>query len=376
MASILDIMKEMNPNPKELHDVDTDNGLMLAHFETCTNTSSQEIKDKRGIITTLDGTVVCKTFPFIEEYTPVEVKNLEIKNLRFFDSHEGTLLRLYNYNNKWFLSTHKKIDAFDSYWGSRDSFGQLFINALQYELKEGKEINTENTFDNYCFKLDSKKSYCFLVRHNLENRIVCDAPQNPTIYCMGVFDKEGKLLEYGQDNSSGISSPVEYKFKNIRDVIEHVNNINYKKTQGLIVYRENGTLFKITNKKYHELYNIRGNQPSLKFRYLQVRKNDELTAKLIKLYPYKEVRFEYYENNLRLLANKIYTAYVDRFINKKYVIVEKPQYAVLMTAHNLYLQGQAKITQELIYSLINDLDASKMMSLLRSLEYNKQSGDE
>ena len=50
-----------------------------------------------------------------------------------YDAYEGCLLRLFNFNNKWFLSTHKKINAFRSKWSSKDSFGLMFQNALQYE---------------------------------------------------------------------------------------------------------------------------------------------------------------------------------------------------------------------------------------------------
>jgi hypothetical protein len=150
-------------------------------------------------------------------------------------------------------------------------------------------------------------------------------------------------------------------------VLEYVNNIYYKKLQGVLVYKPDGNLFKILNMKYNELYNIRGNQPSLKFRYLQVRKQEDLVKKLISLYPYKESRFEFYENNLRMLAQSIHSAYVKRFINKEYIILEKPQYALMMTVHSKYLQNGTKITPDLVYNTINDLEASKLMSLLRSV---------
>ena len=136
-----------------------------------------------------------------------------------------------------------------------------------------------------------------------------------------------------------------------------------------MVYKSNLLdLFKVLNTKYHELNSIRGNQPSLKFRYLQVRKQEELVKKLIQLYPYKESRFEFYENNFRMLAQFIYNSYVKRFINKEYIVLQKAQYALMMTVHSKFLQNGTKISQELVYNTINDLEPSKLMSLLRSLE--------
>jgi hypothetical protein len=375
------VPSETSFDKKELKDVDLEQGLILTHFEDCNNLSEKNIKEKRGIITDMNGNLVCKTFPFIDEYTPFELENknniLMTKNLRFFESHEGTLVRLYYYNNHWNLSTHKKINAFDSHWGSKESFGQMFINALIHEVKTNKILEyekEEDIFDRYCMMLDPNYVYCYLVKNTLENRIVCDSPTNPTLFCLGIFDKQGTLQVYDEKQdekvNSYIESPLEIKFKSVREVFEYVNNIYYRKLQGLLVYKPDGTLFKILNMKYHELYSIRGNQPSLKFRYLQIRKNEELVKKLISLYPYKESRFEFYENNLRLLSIKIFNAYIKRFIHKEYIILEKPQYALMMNIHSKYIENKIKITQELVYNTINDLDPSKLMSLLRSLSKN------
>lgn len=373
---------DLHSNSNDINDVDIDNNMILLHFENCTNNSSQEIKDKRGIITTLNGEIICKTFPFIEEYVlkdKIENNQLDFKTMRFFDSHEGTIVRLYNHNNRWFLSTHKRLDAFKSRWGSNQSFGEMFIKCLQFifnEKDEKEKKDDREIFDEYCFKLNPDHVYCYLVRNNLANRIVCDSPQNPTMYCLGVFDKTGKLIQSINDNSSQIKMPTEYYFKDMNELVNFINNVNYKKTQGVLIYRSDGTLFKILNNKYHEFYNIRDNQPSLKYRYLQLRKNTELVSILIKLYPYKEARFEYYENNLRLLAQKIFEAYRDRFIYKKFITLKKPQYSIIMTAHNLYKTTGNKITNQVIYNIIDNLDASKLTTLLRSFEEEKKEENE
>jgi len=364
------------PASDELKDIDYDNGLVLTHFNNCDNFSPQSVKEKRGVITDMSGDLVCKTFNFIEEYTPFQIEKMDFKdfkNFQFFESHEGTIIRLYNHNNKWFLSTHKKIDAFQSRWGSKQSFGQMFVNALIYESKEGqlKDVvqceNENEVFDTYCSKLNTDFVYCFLVKNILDNRIVCDSPTNPTIFTLGMFDKYGKY--WSGEKSTYISYPPRLYFQTIKELVNYVNNIHYKKLQGVLVYKSNLLdLFKVLNTKYHELYSIRGNQPSLKFRYLQVRKQEELVKKLIQLYPYKESRFEFYENNFRMLAQFIYNAYVKRFINKEYIVLQKSQYALMMTVHSKFLQNGTKISQELVYNTINDLEPSKLMSLLRSLE--------
>lgn len=122
---------------------DRTNELILKHFKECDNTSSTQIKNLRGVIESIDGKIVCKTFPYTDEYSENDISaSLTPKpgyNRRFFASEEGCVLRLYFHNNRWHLSTHKKLDAFTSHWGSKTSYGSMFLEALLWEYYEATD---------------------------------------------------------------------------------------------------------------------------------------------------------------------------------------------------------------------------------------------
>ena len=115
----------------DLVDEDYKNNLQLYHYNKCTNDSLQHIKESRGVVKSND-TLVSKSFGYIDEYT-VDGENVSellennkkiLDNIRSFHQskiykmYEGTVVRMFFWKHKWFLSTHKKLNAFDSKWGN------------------------------------------------------------------------------------------------------------------------------------------------------------------------------------------------------------------------------------------------------------------
>ncbi len=80
--------------------------------------------------------------------------------LKSFRCYEGSLLSLFNHNNKWHLSTRRCLDSKESMW-KEVSHWDMFNSVL---IKENK------TFDEFCSLLDINLGYYFvLVHHNLKN---------------------------------------------------------------------------------------------------------------------------------------------------------------------------------------------------------------
>ena len=65
--------------------------------------------------------------------------------------------------------------------------------------------------------------------------------------------------------------PVSHKFDTIDDMLSYVDDNDHKVSQGVIVYMPNQCQVKIMNPSYVSYFNVRGNEQSIKFRYLQVR---------------------------------------------------------------------------------------------------------
>ena len=81
------------------------------------------------------------------------------------------------------------------------------------------------------------------------------------------------------------------------------------KKQGVIIFAPNNKQYKILNKDYLKFFSVRGNEPSIKYRYLQVRMNSHLINIFLDLYPNMIEKFEDYENVIYSIAQNIYKSY-------------------------------------------------------------------
>jgi len=382
-------------NKVRLVDSDPDNKLDIYCYVRCTPNTDSTVKSCRGVITR-DTSVILQTYPYTPEYgtgnldAVQKFTSSDISDVRVFDAHEGSLLRLFCINNKWYVTTHRKLDAFRSKWASRQSFGEQFLEALSAEYENNDTFKnkmdsvtpdddftvhtikdsvslTENTlFNQFCTTLDKTKCYCFLVRNTAENRIVCKNPTRATMYSAGTFKMED-FDYFSLDEDIGIPNAQEHKFESWSQLTEYVDSLSEDELQGVIVFSGKKHA-KIFNERYMDYFNIRGNEPSIKFRYLQLRMDKEKTDKLYALYPRHTDTFEEYENVLYNVAKIVYDAYVQRFIKKKYVTLPKEQYTIMRNCHSWHLEDRVKhrISLRKVIEIMNKQEPTSLNRMIRS----------
>ena len=77
--------------------------------------------------------------------------------------YEGTLLSVFNHNNKWYVSTRRCLDSSESVWGDKSHFS-MFMDVLN---ESGYEM-----FTDFTQKLDSSLCYYFVLLHHQNKNIV------------------------------------------------------------------------------------------------------------------------------------------------------------------------------------------------------------
>jgi hypothetical protein len=355
-----------------LVDSDEDNGLDLFCYVKCSNTDSDLLKRCRGVAFHKDD-LVLQAFPYTAEFNGDELSLLEdelrdFSHFRFFDSYEGALLRVFNFNGKWFLSTHRKLNAFRSKWASRDSFGTHFKKALNAELERNKKLrgavpNGDNVLERFYSVLDEKKQYMFLVLNGSDNRIVCSPPESPTLFHVGTFI-DGEL---DLDDEFLIAKPKEHHWLNIDEMVGYVKAVDPYHLQGIICFGPDNTQVKVFHPDYQDLFRARGNEPSIKFRYLQVRMNKRFTDMLYHLYPDQAEVFDDYEDTLFDVARTIYRSYVQRFIKKNYVTVPREEFQVIKACHDWHLADRTenRISLDKVISVLNKQPPTGLNRMIR-----------
>ena len=382
-----DIIAKMGEKVKLSDSVD---GLELYCYTHCESSDSQELKRCRGVV--FDGdNLVLTSFPYTEEMTaPSFSKNGDadyipdfgsimdtlgdLSQYSYYESHEGAVIRIFNHKGVWYTSTHRKLDADKSKWASQESFGKIFRDSLISESEVNESFKSRvsgvlATEDDILHKfhatLDVDKQYMFLICNNEGNRIVCKAPNRPTVYHVGTF-VDGKL---SMDIDVDIPYPKRYQINEINDLGDAIYNTNYSSSQGLIAFGPNNRQIKLYNPEYSDLYSARGNEPSVKFRYLQVRMDSRLTDMLYHLYPNNHKDFDEYENNLYSVAKNIYKAYVFRYIKRKHVKMPKEEYTVMKNCHTWHTsdRGNNKVNIEKVIEVMNERTPSNLNRMLKNL---------
>jgi hypothetical protein len=372
-------------NRVSMTDKDEATGLELFCYVKCDSNDDDFLHQCRGVVFQ-DKTIVMKAFPYTVELAHSEKKQIEqkidsvFKNCIFYDSYEGSLIRMFNFDGRWFTSTHRKLNAFRSKWASKESFGTTFKRAIESEVEANSKLrdslpdNGEGIMERFQSILDPSKQYMFLVLNNDENRIVCSAPNRPTVYHVGTFVNSELIM----NENINIPYPKKHEFDNIDQLIKYVDKININNLQGVIIFAPNNKQYKIVNKEYLDLFNVRGNEPSIKFRYLQVRMNQETVNNLYSLYPTMTHSFEDYENALYAIAQNIYNSYVDRFIKKKWVTVAAEEFNVIRACHSFHEQDrkQNRISIKKVIEILNEQSPTSLNKMIRRLKNEKDRPDE
>jgi hypothetical protein len=364
-----------------LVDRDEETGLELYCYNQCDPKDDELLKRCRGVVFHQD-TVVLKAFPYTNEYSnkdpDLETVIEDLSDWSFYDSYEGALLRMFYFNNRWFLSTHRKLDAFQSKWSSRDSFGALFVKGLEHEYVRSSSFerrigkDPSNILQKFQDTLDQSRQYMFLVRNTLDNRIVCDPPaqEDSKLFHVGSFQNGA----FERESEIDLEKPNRLTFSTREDLVDYVEKVDVTKKQGVICFDRSNQPVKLLNDIYMEMFRARGNEPSVKFRYLQVRMNKKIVDTLCVLYPNMSTIFDDYEKTLYDIAQMIHRSYIMRFIKKRYVIVPKEEYQVIKECHSWYLSDPLK-NRVTVNRVIQSLNRQLPTALNHMIRRYKIEGD-
>jgi hypothetical protein len=336
--------------------------LTLSHYERAQNDSSVHVKRVRGVIVNEHDKVVCSSFGYTPEYVVEEDRSSyesmlqSISDCTVYRSEEGTLLRLFFNDGRWMVSTHKRINAFLSRWSSKKSFGELFLEALEYFFVhgDGKGLiefeNQDELFDCFCSTLDTSLVYTFLVRTNQDTKIVCDAPDHPTLFFAGAFKEQKRI----KDVTTMIPTPLQLFFSTLSELEEYVSLMNPFLYQGVMVILPDDSTCKILHPQYVSYKNIRGSEPDLTASYMRVRKSDHQLYLFSKMFP--SFSQKHVEDQLYHMTRFLHSMYVRRYIKKVYTMIHPVLFSVLRQAHSWHVLDRVQhiVTMEKMMDIIDE----------------------
>ena len=327
-----------------------------------------------------DKTLVASTFPYTEEFgvSNIDVVDTIIKEgtWKYFKSYEGTVIRIIHDVQdgvvKRVISTHKKLDAFESYWGSDKSYGELFKTEIErmYKSQKGED---ENAFDNFLDSLYCEYNYTFLLLSNDDNKIV--SSHDNKILFIGCFDRSNH--KYTTDINISLlqfERPEEIEIKTTEDIMTYVNNVDYKDCQGLIAIRQDEfKLFKVINDTYKMKSMLRGNNSNLIYRYFFLKKNDQdMFIDYLDLFSHKKEMFLQSEYDFLELCKYVHMVYYQRHIMRSFVFVNPVFHSILKKIHTWHLLDKKNniCTLDAVVRHVGDCDSKTLFYLLKEMKNN------
>lgn len=341
---------------------ETSDDLSLYHYKNVDENSSPLLKQVRGVVFDKSGNLVMRGFPYTPEYVhddpDLSRKIGQVEKYKICLSFEGTIIRVFWFKDRWFVSTHKKLFANESYWAvGYMSFEEQFQHAIESNLSNPDSLlkkymescgQTEFNYNTFFDVLDKTKQYMFLITPILENRIVCAHYNNISVpFHVGTFVNN----KFTMDENIGLPTPPMKEFKSVEDLSTFVAGCYPFHTQGVLLMSEHG-FYKVVSKMYTFFHSLRGNQPNIILRYLELLNDEEKLNYYVQLYPEFVHRFIDVQNTLNHLCKKIHDAYVRRFVKKQFVFLPKLQFLFLKKVHNTYVNTSEKTTIERVSSLL------------------------
>lgn len=394
LASSIEL-KEIENNKTKILETDKLDNLVCYHFYECNNNSSEEHKQLRGVIKEKEtNKIICKTFGFTPEIVENDDENIqrfivpmvEAKATCFY-SYEGSLLRMFHYDGKWYLSTHRKINAFKSKWGFGKSYGDLFAEYLK-RFEYFKQFTNEEVIQKFgtCFEKD--QVFVFLITSYKENRIVSNKHlESPNVYIVGQFKQVENdcvfvnnferlvfmLPNIDEQDDTSIIGMIETP--EVHDITNPNINIDISEKQGLVLIDSNGNSVKLINKEYADLVALRKNNPNLVLRYIELQQenNKEKIDKYIKLYDDYVEKFKEYDVIMADIIGNIFRKYRNRFVRKLESIAPPDQYYVIRELHEKYLQDPKNIvTPVRVEQYVKSLKPDRLFGLYTQYLKRKQ----
>lgn len=249
-----------------------DTRILFKYSQIESDFSLDIVKEARGLILE-DKTwkVICypfnKFFNFGEEYAD----NIDWESAVVETKEDGSLIKIYFYNDEWKIATNGTIDAEDAELqsGPYKNFRQLFDAAAE---KCGLDFSKLNRYFTYCCEICSEF-----------NIIIC--PQS-----------EMRLIHIGTRNNRtfqeveadiGIPHPQRYALSSLEDCIAMAKTFDFTK-EGFVVKDKNYNRIKVKSEDYVRVHRLANNGSMTEERAIELIRANELDEFFTYFPHYKE----------------------------------------------------------------------------------------
>jgi hypothetical protein len=285
----------------------------------------------------------------------MEIVRESYANMRVEYCEDGTLVRLYHYNNDWHTATTRCIDAKISKWSGNKDFDTMFWEVF------GRDLLSD---------FDKDYTYLFVLLHR-ENRIVVRHNVNMLVFVSRINNNsfQEEYVELG-NNTYGIKTMKTMNQNEFQKLMNNPNVYDFKFKRGILLKvfdraTSSFTVSKYDFESYRMIKSIRGNVPEIRMRFLELLSKPESLQLLEKFYSEHTFMFTFIKASLLKLVKTVYKLYVDSHIKHVVKVTdENIYYRTLRQLHAQYKITNKPIGFDDVRAKINSLDKMVIKKLL------------
>lgn len=267
---------------------------VLFYYTPETDFSLSLCKEARGIILAKDGNeykIVCRPFDKFFNYNEPFADKIDFLSAKIFEKIDGSLIKLYFYNNQWNVSTMKNIDAKDSPIQNPlspfNNFHDLFMQAAHNTNLDFSKLNPEYT---YMFELVSPYTTIVIPYNEI------------TIYHIGTrHNTTGQEI----DIDIKIQKPKQYYLNNLDEIENFLKN--NKTQEGFVVIDTNWKRIKVKSPWYIKAHYYANTVLTREKIYEMIRSGEEI--EFLSYFPDYKQEFDTVRNEAIKTAEKIIETY-------------------------------------------------------------------
>jgi hypothetical protein len=170
---------------------------------------------------------------------------------------------------------------------------------------------------------------------------------------------------------SKVNVPKVYKSRDMTTLVNAYANPNNSTPYfipGFVIYNPaTGNRSKVRNIAYERVKMLRGNQPKLQYRFMELRKTRGNIAKFLLYYPEYQDDFNRYIKEVHVYTNSLWLNYLKCFIKHEITLKEAPIYLkhAMFDLHKKYINelrpADKSINRQMTIEYVNNLPEAKLM---------------
>ena len=249
-------LKHFAANGVELKTNDNFPGLTLLNYSQIdTPKSDTECYKCRGHIIDNEGVYFCRPFDRFFNYGESYCPEIDWATAQVVEKVDGSLIKIYHYNDKWHIGTRGTFDAASSVGGRDITFAQLVLVALG--------LGSNDAFQRWCKdKLLSPDATYLFELTSPWNRVI--VPHTETkLWLLGIrFNESGEYVSVEHLDivaaQLDCQLPKRYQFDTIEHCLQASKELPFN-DEGYVVYdKDDQPVCKIKSPAYVAVHRIRG----------------------------------------------------------------------------------------------------------------------